>query len=835
MTDRPSMEGYGQWAEHYRRAMWVHVLPLPPRAKTPPPGGYTGRKADKTPDDAQIDQWVRQQPGGNLCLRMPGDVIGIDVDDYEYEYHARDPETKAKLYLPDGAPDMRPGVKTGNITLGGLEDELGPLPATWRSSSRGDGPSGIRFYRVPSGLLWGDFGEHLEAIWWGHRYAVVWPSVNPDSNMRYLWIDETEGEDAEWGCPPPKVTDLPDLPESWVARFGRPADTVVTAAQARRGDTAREPRRATGNHAPGAARQFTREQAARYVEEEALQPLRAAAHGSINNQLNNSATVMSHFVPLFWDHEQARVLLWDAAQTAGYDHRRSAYKTIDSGLATVSWVAELVSEPARPPGGARTRPRDHEDDGWPTEAPDDTPPEAAGFWDAHPALRYTHDFAVLHSRNPWGLLGTVLARVIANVEPNIHLPGPPTLVGADASLNMFVALVGPSGGGKSVTAKVARKMLDVRFGREPVDLFEAPLGSGEGLAHIYMRHPPKPPAARKRKGEDGGASDFDAAAAERNGIFAGPIQYRTRALVKALEIDALEAIGDRRGSTLSAQLRTAWDADELGFFYASPEKRLPVPEGKYRMCLLLGVQPARARGLMDQADGGLPQRFLWVPVHNPGLPEYDEEAEEEADGSSPEMPPLEWCPPVYSGGSIAFGACWAVRHEVKRNARKIDRGEADALDAHSMLTRLKAAAGLAMLLGETPATQTMLDEQTWELSGALMAVSDRTRAGVQRVLAETAKLENEKKGKAEAYKAIAVAEAIENDGVKKTASWLRRSELVADWCTEQLLRSKMGGSRKKHLAEAIDALIVAGQMESREYTASNGTTAREVRRVPPGD
>jgi hypothetical protein len=114
---------------------------------------------------------------------------------------------------------MVAGSRPTLITLGVLKDG-GGTPGTGAAAR--DGPR-IRFYRVPPGLLWGDFGLHLEGIWWGHRYAVVWPSVNPDSGLRYLWIDDTQGGDAEWGCPPPKVTDLPDLPAAWVARFGRPA------------------------------------------------------------------------------------------------------------------------------------------------------------------------------------------------------------------------------------------------------------------------------------------------------------------------------------------------------------------------------------------------------------------------------------------------------------------------------------------------------------------------------------------------------------------------------------------------------------------------------------
>ena len=57
------------------------VLPLPPRAKKSPPKGYTG-KGGKVPTPEQTAAWVKTKPNGNTALRLPGGVVGIDVDDY---------------------------------------------------------------------------------------------------------------------------------------------------------------------------------------------------------------------------------------------------------------------------------------------------------------------------------------------------------------------------------------------------------------------------------------------------------------------------------------------------------------------------------------------------------------------------------------------------------------------------------------------------------------------------------------------------------------------------------------------------------------------------------
>lgn len=793
-------DGYAKWAPHYRAKLWTGVLPLPPRAKAPVPKGWTGR-GGKTPDDEQISAWCRQRANGNIALRMPGDVLGIDVDDYAYTYYEEDEEgERVQLH----------GVKTGGATLAALEAELGPLPPTWRSSSRGEGPSGIRFFRVPPSLLWGDFGTHLEGIWWGHRYAVVYPSINPDSGLQYLWRNDAD-EHARWGAEPPKITELAELPESWVARFGRDASAPARTAAAARAGSDAPPR-----PAPDGRRRFTRAEAAAYVQP-SLDALRAAPHGSINNRLNDAAKVMSHFVPLFWSPLQAQVLLMDALSATTYDHPRSAENTVRSAMDSSigDWQAELRAD--RPVFGAPAA-VDSTAGGDGGEPPLADPPGADGFWDRHPVLRHTFDFATAHETNPWAVLGVGLARVIAATEPNIQLPGAPVAIGTEASLNMFVALVSESGGGKTIAAKVSRKLIDVRFGMDKLDTFEAPLGSGEGLAHVYMRPPEKPKSRRK------GEPDEDSELIGLVPTTTGAVQHRTRAFIKALEVDQLDAVSARKGSTLSAQLRTAWDGDELGFHYADPLKRMMVPEMGYRMSLVLGVQPGRAGPLLAEADGGLPQRFLWMPASNPDLAEYSEDEE------PPDlMSAIEWHPPVYQGGKVAFGLCEEARHAVKRNHRKNMRGDGDALSSHGMLTRLKVAAALAMLLRTDPSLQLMIDEEVWELSGVLMAKSDRTRDAVQRYLAEQAKVENEKRAYAEAQKAIVITETVENAGLTRALKWAR-GKIGTEWVTGRDLGRAVKSTIREHLGTALDQMLAAGEIESEEYAAKSGPPGVKYRR-----
>lgn len=171
-------------AELYIQAGWRGVIPLPAGAKGPPPTGFTGW-AGAVPSWADIQSWLDDRPESNLALRLPADVIGIDIDLY------------------DGKP--------GRTTIDAAKTTYGPLPLTWSSTSRDDG-SGISLYRVRPGLAWpGELpGGGVELIHFGHRYAMAWPSLHPEGRA-YRWISP---EGVTVAMVPP-ARELPWLPERW--------------------------------------------------------------------------------------------------------------------------------------------------------------------------------------------------------------------------------------------------------------------------------------------------------------------------------------------------------------------------------------------------------------------------------------------------------------------------------------------------------------------------------------------------------------------------------------------------------------------------------------------
>jgi hypothetical protein len=162
----------------YYRAGW-HPIRLPAGAKDQPPTGRTGGGGvDMTEAEIVAADW-----SGNVGLRMPPDVIGLDVDVY----------------------------KGGGVTLKELVDRLGPLPNTRISYSGRNDNSGIRFFRVPAGR-WVAGLPGIEVIQRHHRYAAVAPSLHPEGR-KYGWWDQSEDAPTD---DVPLVEDLPELPWAWI-------------------------------------------------------------------------------------------------------------------------------------------------------------------------------------------------------------------------------------------------------------------------------------------------------------------------------------------------------------------------------------------------------------------------------------------------------------------------------------------------------------------------------------------------------------------------------------------------------------------------------------------
>jgi hypothetical protein len=367
------------------------------------------------------------------------------------------------------------------------------------------------------------------------------------------------------------------------------------------------------------------------------------------------------------------------------------------------------------------------------------------FWTSRDELSDLRQFARARRVGPWAMLGYVLARAVGAIPPTVVLP---PLVGSCASLNLFVALVGSSGAGKGGASGAAAEWLTT----DPL-AFSATLGSGEGMAKMF---------AYKHR---------------INGKTGRWVQEGLRAsvLFDAPEVDNLVALTTRSSSTLLPQLRSAYSGEQLGFSYADPAKAVRLCAHRYRLTLTVGVQPGRGKPLLDDTDGGTPQRFVWLPTDDMYAPD-----------DLPELPArrdLQHWPPLPVGRLVSGGAPEILLDTPVTDAElrvlgvpdlaseAIDShrvatlrgGAVDPLDGHQLLCRLKVAAALMWLAGRTE----YVSNDDWSLAGVVMAVSDRTRRGVVDVLRSKAQTENVSRGRAEGQREIARTEVVQTERAKR--------------------------------------------------------------------
>lgn len=396
----------------------------------------------------------------------------------------------------------------------------------------------------------------------------------------------------------------------------------------------------------------------------------------------------------------------------------------------------------------------------PTVTIDDEP-----FWTARPELDHIRTYARARRACPWAVLGVVLARVIVATPRWVVLP---PLVGADASLNLYVALVATSGGGKGASEACAADAVQV--GR----IDSAGVGSGEGIAHLFLRR-------------------------EKNDV----VQHREAVLMRVAEIDTLAALGDRKGATLLPELRKAWSGEDLGFAYADPTKALPLLAHTYRLCMVAGVQPGRAQWVLDDADGGTPQRFLWLPAVDPDAPDVPPAC----------PPPLHWIAPRWPTADAftersTLRVCDTARATIDQARLARLRGEGDALDGHALLARLKTAAALAILNGRAEVA-----DDDWQLSEYVSAISEITREGIISHLRREAAFKNAAKAEAEATRAITITERQDAEALKKTCSYiLRKLRQNPDGMTRSQFAHGLAAPRRGVLDAALEGLVDTGQI-----------------------
>jgi hypothetical protein len=401
------------------------------------------------------------------------------------------------------------------------------------------------------------------------------------------------------------------------------------------------------------------------------------------------------------------------------------------------------------------------------------PPSDDDFWGARPILEHIRNFARARRAGPWATLAVVMARAIAATPQEIVLP---PIAGGTASLNLYVGIVGTSGGGKGVAEAAGRDAVKLNDG----DVVTIGAGSGEGVAKLFY--------AWNKETKD--------------------VEQHTRAVIISVpEIDTLVALKVRQGSTLWPELRKAWMGEPLGFGYANSDKKVPVPRHGYRLCVITGVQPANAGPVLEDYTGGTPQRFLWLPASDPDVP-----------AERPGQPEPWPNPLIKIGGAPTrpqqMKVCEAAWREVDaRLVNQLREQGGDPLDQHRPLVQLKVAAALALLDGR----RTEITEDDWKLAATVCDVSDRTRQQVINTLNRARTQANLARGHADAERASIVGNRLAEEVTKRVGRAILRKldRLGGAWVPRSKLRKAAQVADRDRFDDALDALLAVGQVDER--------------------
>lgn len=768
MANNGDSIGYAGAFHTYYEPGWRSILPMrrgfkkwPPSIKCankrerPPvpclPGceciSYTGYDA-VIPSWPDMMTWSEQYPDGNLCLHMPDGFIAIDVDAY--------------------------GAKTGAAAIAEAVRRWGPLPTTPRSTSRGDGVSGIRIFRVPPGtaletrIAFPDLGiGDIEIIQRHHRYVIAWPSVHPEGGQ-YQWLDD-DGQIVA----PPGPNDVPALPQAWIDGLrvvprseiviGERVDinTLLTpgdpspSVQLRLTDAIKE------LNLPGQSRHDT---ACRHV----LALMRMGKNGQpgVMGALRLLCDVLiaarrvdgsgspdetrAEFQRMVYGERAAKELsqagLTDWVSSMIFDEPAAPdQRPIESSPAPPTFEPTSQSPPTGEVGGDQGPTADTSG----SVIVDDSAPRShleeieQGFWQSRESLAAIYQTAMSRMASPWATLGMSAARALVHVRPHTTLP---PIIGGRGSLNWFVALVALSSGGKGAAGQCSELLV-------PLD--EALIrgaGSGEGILKAFAAPP----------SDDNPGGTHEAL------------------MFNVAEGDTLNALNGRSASTTLTTLRQGWSGETLGFSYAGAGKNKHLPAHSYRMTLAMGVQPLRSGWLIDDAAGGTPQRFMWFPAEDNRIP-----MEESWPAGPLTLPrPGEWLYPR----EIAIPA--EARFLIRSERVKAMRGQRDALDGHALFCREKFAYALTVLDGRVEMTL-----EDWELSGIAALVSSYTRQlmidAVQEAAIEDAVGRGELRGV-----------EMEAADVTKLQQKIKRGERILNWLLHKIEAAPEGWLSQPKILEA---------------------------------
>lgn len=443
------------------------------------------------------------------------------------------------------------------------------------------------------------------------------------------------------------------------------------------------------------------------------------------------------------------------------------------------------------------------------------------FWNRSPQLQYIAWAAAQEKISPWGLLMGVELHRLSHITPTVVLvkrdgsPGQTLFSGT--SLNMFGGLTADSGGGKSVTFKLASELL-------PPSHTPISDGTGQGLVKSIAETEKVTTVDGQKIAEPYYITRF----------------HRHALVIHAPEIKTLNAEFAREASKTDSMMRSMWSGETVGMTTGDRDRRVTLPANLYRVVGMWGVQPVNATAILAGSDDGTPQRWLWMPAEeyrrgivrvNPGQVDFPMPVFGNAGGnpfgvSGGELPteyrdgdPLpapiwvHWSPQMHTDVAALQAHREALRDRDPYADLTPEQEAAElavTMQSHLLLTRIKLAAIIGFVHGR--ANPSDLD---WELAGIQLDVSTRELAGIwkkaQAARDKEIAAKGSEKGK-ELHAADRTRNALREDDLNAFADEVWQKLVSSGPCVYLKLRDRFGRGRRDQVKSALEVLLASDRV-----------------------